>query len=486
MSSSQVTTQHTQVARWDDNLRESIARNNIALATALDLVARGKKSKNSSFDSHMFIARYRYGQSVIKPPGAAGIGSQLQAPCMDCNACGQMAAECSGSLPIGIVLRKCVEVYKDADLPNENNSGGFRIPLRMLYEGQGFGVFEFLDSFWSNGVRSVVTPVWRVSSGARSVFVSIPLQNAELTERLKGLFPSSSICRFIPKAYHHNSKRLAAYLQHDPFEWIRLLEIAAVVAKEKVEPWQAEVLIIPQRWLMQHMRTNGEVAGPAKDLLVELYRTGWEQSRNLRNHNIQQAQITHLLGGEPEVSYFARTIQHLIAIQCGDLPGFIPFNSALEAGPFQVVHDLLRSRKLNGVPGLKGRFPIILQPAHIGAHSGPSSSRFAYYSLTLPTLVGPTCSYCPEILKELTDKLHEINEKDVSLLPDGSWQIVDSQSLLETAALHADFLEQFQAAKENWKLTPADFYAPVRQGFLAKFIRLANVEALAGSQGAVA
>jgi hypothetical protein len=256
------------------------------------------------------------------------------------------------------------------------------------------------------------------------------------------------------------------------------LEQAALqMTDSDVEPWQTDLLILPQRWLKQRMYENGGISPLAKDLLLELHRTGWEQSRNLRNHNVEQAQIAHLLGGDAKFSYLARTIQHLIAVQRGDMPGFIPFSNALEAGPFRTVQELLWDKQLDATPGLKGRFPVILQPCHMGPSDGAAVTNFAYYSLTFPSLVGPTCDYAPKILTDLADKLQMISTNKAGHLGEDSWRILQSKNLTKATALHDDFADQFQVAQKKWNLDSTRFFAPVRQGFLARFVRLSNSQA---------
>jgi len=109
----------------------------------------------------------------------------FETPCADpaCATCSALRADCSYShIPLAVVLGRSVEVFLDA--PTSMDAAGDAagaVPLRVLSEGDLFGVFETLHSLLGEGEAR---PPWSVSSGSRSIWIIAPLGDRRITEAL--------------------------------------------------------------------------------------------------------------------------------------------------------------------------------------------------------------------------------------------------------------------------------------------------------------
>jgi hypothetical protein len=137
-------------------------------------------------------------------------------------------------------------------------------------------------------------------------------------------------------------------------------------------------------------------------------------------------------------------------------------------------------------PGLKGRFPLLLQPDQLcEGYSGP-----LYYSLQEPTVPGPLerNGTRSNSLWDLQMCLREIRKQVPSLFPAGlKWTFLsarpDGLDKTDTAGIEikhirnctellSDFGDQWELAKSLWKMNSTDsFFQNVKREFMAAFVR---------------
>lgn len=327
---------HVEETTWP-SIRSKVELANADLASNVELVAQG------GLTEHLFIARYRYGQVIVRdgnflsPCAAQGSG-----PCGACKTLSRAVAY--SHIPLAMVLENSAEVYLEY-----KDKGPLRTaPLRILRPGGLFGVFETLDAL-TDGKKRRPAP-WNVSAGARSVVLLGPVSNDELQKPLaRALDVTPSDLRW-------------GEMKHD--NWALVREIANLSHAD----WYARLLLFPRNWLMS------EGVG-SRDLTNYVFKVGWQQSRYLRESAAEEALFA---ASRKTRLHHYRTVLHLLSIARGDVPAFEPVVSDCgEAGPFYDTLGILR-----GV--ISDYTPIILQPCHL---SKPGSA--GYYSVSRPSIPGP-------------------------------------------------------------------------------------------------
>lgn len=340
-----------------------------ALADALARVV-AERPKKGEAPLTLYTAAYPYGAAIVDR-------GHFMPPCgTTCAGCAALLAGCSYShIPLGLVLTNSVEVFIDSPAvpgatpgPDEQTS----VPLRVLNEGNLFGVFETLQGL----LQEVETrPPWSVSSGARSVWVVAPLKDKRIPEILAGR-----------RGPH--------------FDWLRTQSHWRLVQQcMREEDWHSEVLFIGAS-VLDRVRAHR----PGTEKLFELIlSTAWRQSAALRNSATIEASLRqqYLDGPASAVAsivgdmYLCATVCHLFAISRGDAPAFEPASRAKHVlGPFvgfeRELHHALKTIKRdqhNESTGGNGRskahYPVVLQPTHLN-----SPGDRGYYSFRCPSLPG--------------------------------------------------------------------------------------------------
>jgi hypothetical protein len=329
--------------RWND-VRDQIRSVNPLLATGIDEVATELSEKD------LYVARYGYGRLMVDK-------GHFSSPCGDrsCGSCQDLRKHVSYScIPFAVLLEKCVEVFVDHGAgPNDEGQVGTEdlrlVPLRLLAEGEMFGVFELLDSILDT--RSMPPP-WSISAGARSIWIVAPMGD----ERIHNWIRRKTGVRWVERSPH----------------W-KLVE-----ALDGCK-WQVGVLIFPD-WIVKAVASSMSL----RRLLLE---TGWRQSSNLRHSSLNDAALQkdflkqNIKAPLGELYQYA-TIRHLLDIATGVAPAFQPATQArIMAGPFVDVEVILHG-VLKGIS--RDYHPVVLQPGHL-----LEEGDVGYYSFRCPSVPGP-------------------------------------------------------------------------------------------------
>ena len=467
---------HIEAVTWRKAI-ELVQTANRELAAALENLAQPK-------DRVAYVATYRYGDEVICAPElpTAGRFRRSRSPCGECADCREMEQACGDPLPFGIALSGSFEIYiqwtetirvagKSIPVPKHT------VPLRLLRTGECFGVFELLDDYYEPE-KPVCTGAWRISAGARTIFIISPFLRQPFGDALRKNLPEDIVDQFELT----DGSETVEFFKEEQHKFVKFIEKAALQRKSRenqtLRPWTATVLLIPRRWLSEKLRAL-QSAASSKKALLHLHDVAWAQSRNLRLQNVEAGELAKLLQDEQDPLYFARTIQHVIAISRGDLPGFVPYRDGTAAGPFSTFHQLLFESGL--YKHIKGRFPAILEPAHIGV----GGANFAYFSLYQPCLVGPVEQFDRAQAARVAQKLKSLQAARPDVLAGPLFRLYLSEELPGNALMKSDFGKQLAIA-QKWNVSHEDFFSAFNQGFMHKFVRISRTTQQESEQESVA
>ena len=318
----------------------------------------GKPGSKGGLSLH--VATYPYGTLLIEE-------GKLRPPCQGknlCPDCQALLGDCSYcDIPLAIVLSKSVEVHLKGT-PNRQETKPTEpatVPLRMIHEGELFGVFESLDRLAGDKWER---PFWNVSSGARSAWILAPTSDQRLGKRLA-------------KALGRRPK-----WNGDQCDW-RLIQELMLVSPPI--PWETEVLFLGGT-VLEMLR---KPAGGAGRLFETVLQTAWQQSAALRRATAIEASFRqgylegparNLKSAIGEMYLFAMACQ-IFSISRGDAPAFEPAGSAsVEYGPFTKAEE--RFYPLLGEIFDDPYYPVLLQPVHL------KPGRHGLFSFSKPTLPG--------------------------------------------------------------------------------------------------
>lgn len=315
-------------------------------------------------EHELYIVRYPYGSDILKSgnfyiPTEAGDSVLLSKVDIDSVIRDQLSYS---HIPIGMVLNRSMEVYFE--------SKHRVMPARLYTRGTTFGLWELFDSDDMSFDRNI----WWLSAGARSIFLLPKVSDEIAHNRLRRDF---GIADYTPKTLldqHHVFRDLLQKTQSN---------------------WCTEILLFGRKWAeldLNHVHSYR---------LFDYWRQiAWRQAAHCR------AQIDYHIVWETfsnELSrrnwkprpYITNIIKHLIAMNEGVFPGFIPAEGD-ESAPISEIQKIYTEHYL-----LKKYPPVLMAPHHYQTGDLP-----VYYSLGFPSLLevaprGRVSSSVMEDIKEL-------------------------------------------------------------------------------------
>lgn len=436
----------------------------------------------------LFLCRYEYGADVTGLKEKGTYFSEFLPPCGNsrtcCRDCQELLKITEGHRPFVFVLTGAIEEYlefqqvkkrgREPDITSER-----RAPVRITEPGECVGVYEALNAFYfddygKRGNKIFGAPARRLSAGAKSVFINAPLK--ELARSLRDTVGSNILRRHY--GYGFNSfgfSELGTALDNDHSKLLKMLAEAAGTK------WHCDLLVIPFKSLHQLIWDGTRARSSARDLLLEMHRIGWIQSRASRSERVRYAAAADVLARKGTNVYLEQSIEHLLSVARGNMPGFTPFRDQDQSGPFQEILEFINASKL--ADSFKC-FPSIIHPAHLG--NAKRERSVVYYSFAHPTLLTPLRKQHsgPDLMQELRIRMNSIKREGRGIAKDVGWHFYISSGLpkpernfeifekSEDAAI--DFYYQQKLALELDRLRDRPFFGPERDGFLSKFIRLHN------------
>jgi hypothetical protein len=271
------------------------------------------------------------------------------------------------SIPLGLVLKNSSEVCVE--------DSQHIIPLRLLSEGNLFGVFETLDPA-SHESSSAVTNLF---AGARSAFMLAKISDTASHKRAVKEFELHAP---LPKGLADHGTVFAEIGSHQRFKG----------------KWENEILFFSQEWFKERNENAGWLR-----FIKYLHEIGWQQSQYWRTQTIFGFSWKPLINAISDKNirprpYIVDTIKHLIFMSTGTIPGFAPAGLDEKALPTKIIQDVY----LNFY-NLKSHSPIIMIPSHF---IPGDSERSAYYSLSYPTLL--EASFNPKQSSTMIEDMREI------------------------------------------------------------------------------
>ena len=302
-----------------------------------------------------FRASYPYAHEIVvdgtfRPP----CGS---AACRGCKELGDALVHHGVQIPLALITRNCVEVYIKVQVagwsPSARAIFSASRPLRLLWAGELFGVFESLDSICD--LPRSRTP-WSVTAGARSLILlapGLPMRSLErwLKEglRRKGLSTigiSDTVQRW----------------QNDGWELVKLLLKTVSVDRMPPDPpgdWTTEIVVFP------HVSGSASLTEGSIPSLLSIAKIGWTQSRFLRNQFTEEENLTSAIStstrtiNRDERISLMGVLRQVLAMARGDLPAYVP-TGAVPALPYDELRECLLTFPKKG-------HALLLQPGHLKA-----------------------------------------------------------------------------------------------------------------------
>lgn len=428
---------------------------------------------------------YQYGAEIIGRRHKYDSFSKFLPPCFEndqnCQICKELAAETSNHRPLLIVLNGAGEEYYA--LPGVSDAGirlERAVPYNICWPGQMPGLIEALNVLvipeYGKAPRMVFdAPIRRLVAGARSLFLTVPLEDARLAKLVKKIVAPTIVENFYPGSKKWTPERFSSALQHDHSRFLQMLCKAAQLR------WETSLLVIPVEQLIPMFQSGSGQERPAFALLKE----AWIKTRDMRSDHIRQAALYAAMQSVEERDLYSdMTIHHLFSIARGYFPGFAPLGSGSATGPFSAIQDFLKDQGFQRA-GLKW-FPTILQPAHLG-RNGTNS---VYYSFQYPTLFAPVYEYenRTPLAKVVKSGLETAREESLDLAPGVEFDFFQAQGrplipgipTFKTdkhlaPPIKEDFRNEIERAKQLWNLKDdADFFPGGKKGFLSRFVRVSR------------
>ncbi len=302
------------------------------------------------------------------------------------------------SVPLGVITQNAQEVF----LELENRI----ISIAYFRPGVILGLWESLE----NTTSFFPKQLWSVSAGARSTFMLPKISEAVAHKKL---------C----KALDIQSNIIQSMSEHQP--------LFVEIAKKMQSDWRQEIIFFSNQWLERDEKNIGWLR--FHHYLLE---EGWALSEYNRNQ-ISFELIWSSFARSLEKShkkpslYLLNTLQHLVGISTGKVPGFQLATDNEHAAPIKLLQDVYINKY-----GLRQYFPSIMQPYHFDDLQQGSP---VYYSLQFPTCIDTLPKNRSSIC--LIDDLRELKDLMDQFIDDaktGTLNIADTpvQEMINNCQYH--------------------------------------------------
>ena len=289
-----------------------------------------------------------------------------------------------------------------------------RMPFHLIAQGE---VLYSPDFFNQNETLGFNLP-WKISSGARSIFMLPKVTDTNGHRRLYTQFrvqmqPPQSLWQ------HH-----------------KIFSQIAKASSGEGDDWCSEMIIFTRPWFDEK---NNSVDW-------QIFKNYLLQSNHPMRAYYRQQTIFKLFWSMlmPRLAsrytklrpYLVDTVNHLLSIASGTIPGFQAAGSSEMMAPIKRLE-----RAYTEVYGLKEYLPIIMQPTYINANDKKMP---CYYSLTLPTVLesylGPRT--IPNVIHELRDLKYTFELFKESLQKENLLTTDSCFSALDYSYFHLHALDQ--------------------------------------------
>lgn len=292
--------------------------------------------------------------------------------------------------PVWLILDKSCEIY--VETPEKRS-----IPIKHFYPGAVLGVWELMEQS-KVSIRQDWT--WKISAGARTLFMLPSIAEAKGHNRLKEAF---SLRSYTPNTIfdHHG--------------------IFSEIANKSNVDWSTEILLFNKEWLKPHLNNIGWIK------LREYWsRLAWDQmlywANNVNLNLCWESFLAELTCRNYKPNpYLLDTIKHLVSIGTNTIPGFRPIDNDQIVAPTHLIEQAYTE-----IYQLKYA-PIIMQPDFLIRNNQANS---IYYSLQYPTLLEKPVEFksFPSVMK----MMHQLKLlMNVLLELMQTWPQINNQNLYD-------------------------------------------------------
>jgi hypothetical protein len=431
-----------------------------------------------------YKVHYQYGSHVIGRKDKHNF-SKFLPPCFEkdnnCQICKELAAQTAEHRPLLILLDGAAEEYfalpavSDAGIRSER-----AVPYNVHWPGDMPGLIEAVNALtisdYGNPPKMVFdNPIRRLVAGARSIFLTVPLEDERVLTLVKKVVDREIREKFYPGSNRWTSKRLGREFQRDHSQFLQMICNADALS------WKASLLVVP----IEQLKPVFQIDNSQAQLALALLKEAWIRSRGTRSDHIRQAALYAALQPAGERDFYSdMTIHHLFSVGRGDLPGFAPLRPGAEAGPFSSIQNFMKVKGFQRA-GMKW-FPSILQPAHLGKNGTNS----VYYSFQYPTLFAPVFEYRNRapLAKVVKPGLEMAHAESPDLAPGVEFEFFQAEGRPNipgiagfktkkqlAPAIKSDFQHEIRKAEQLWNLKDdADFLPGGKKGFMSRFVRIST------------
>lgn len=444
----------------------------------------------------LYFAEYEYGSLLIGPRSSEDLLGGFLPPCGNfdkaCPACKRLFKQLQHEWPLFLVLNRTAEEFLEDSRTSQRTIQQTRAAAtRLIRAGQILGLSEALNALIDPDYprRAFRAPMRKASAGIRSAYVTAPVGDKQLKNYLKAMKLELQDALPDPSIWDSD---------WDDLDFLRATSEVALAASKA--SWTLQVIVIPLSWLRSHVYQRGHVRSEAHDLLFQLFKMAWKESRGLRSESIRQLTLSQTARGIEGNTNADLIVQRLLMILRGDAPGFRPAALSDERLPMTAIWQLLLGNERlqekffpANPPDIK--FPGLIEPFSLDPRSGIPAGTFFYYPLTSFEQLGHSGHPEDEIetMEQMDKLLKRIKLENPDLLGPMNWQFFASPAPLKDRSgnvikrvttvsfssahdsdiIHSDFSEQLRNAAKFMSLAPDVLLSkPPRKGFMRRFIRV--------------
>jgi len=308
------------------------------------------------------------------------------------------------SFPLGLIIENGNEVFLEMV--------DRIISLAFFNPGEILGLWEALDPPTSHFPKRI----WKVSAGARSLFMLPKIADAGAHEKLKRQY---GVRTPLPKKLRYHWRVFKEIASHPNF----------------TATWQNEIFFFSSKWV-EKSKDPGWL-----NFHHFLLQEAWKLSAYARNETTRSiiwelfARSLTKKGIKPN-PYLMDTLKHLVAIGVGGFPGSKPAGSSQQAGPIQAFQSIyIDTYKLD-------YSPTIMAPYHLHMDD---NCKAVYYSLHAPTLFEslPKAKTTGSLLSDLRS-LKSLLEHFIEEALDGNLKIENTPLQIIIDNINYDFFHSEQ------------------------------------------
>lgn len=241
------------------------------------------------------------------------------------------------NIPLGLLLKNGVEIFSEAneyDSRQKKQPKVHHAPLKLLYQGDLFGVFEALDYLASQESQS--HSPWTMSAGARSIQFSYSLGNKNIKKAIESAASIFGVA----------GDRIPAVQN------LRHYDFARRIIKLIDPDWTVDFILFPEAWLFE-AKVNESSRTRLENVL---FRLGWGQAQPLLKTLSTSDDFWHAWSAKPGLGFddlprandraLGKFAYNLVEIDRGMQPCLMDIRSVLNCPSERLFGQMLPAAEL--------------------------------------------------------------------------------------------------------------------------------------------